>query len=132
MQLGKRFIYKSIKVAIGVAMTLGILGTTATAVDIAEIRKRGVLRHIGVTYAHFVRETPDGIDGLDVELMQLFAKHLGVRYELVKTTWSKAFGDLTGQMQGTIMVPGYLSKFILVVDQTKRGLISNQLPYRLL
>jgi len=98
MQLGKRFLCKSIKVAITVAMTIGILDTTAIAGDIAEIRERGVLRHLGVTYAHFVRETPDGIDGLDVELMQLFAKHLGVRYELVRTTWSKAFGDLTGQI----------------------------------
>ena len=33
---------------------------------------------------------------MDVELMQRFAKRLGVRYEYVKTDWSLAFGDLTG------------------------------------
>ena len=100
MQLRKRFMSESIKLVITVATTLSFLATTAFAVDVADIRKRGVLRHLGITYAHFVRETPDGMDGLDVELMQLFAKHLGVRYELVKTTWSKAIGDLTGQYKG--------------------------------
>jgi len=97
MQLRNRFL----SVSVTVALTLGFLVTAAFGVDVAEIRKRGVLRHLGITYAHFVRETPDGIDGLDVELMQLFAKHLGVRYELVKTTWSRAFGDLTGQIVRT-------------------------------
>jgi ABC-type amino acid transport substrate-binding protein len=29
--------------------------------------------------------------------VRLFAKHLGVRYELVRTSWPEAFGDLTGQ-----------------------------------
>lgn len=73
------------------------LGATATAADLAPIRQRGVLRHIGIPYAHFVRETAKGIDGLDVELMHRFADHLGVRYELVQSTWSEAFGDLTGK-----------------------------------
>jgi len=73
------------------------MGAAASAADLASIRQRGVLRHIGIPYAHFVRETDKGIDGLDVELMQRFADHLGVRYELVQSTWSDAFGDLTGQ-----------------------------------
>ncbi len=74
-----------------------LLASSALAVDLADIRQRGVLRHLGVTYANFVMEPETGMVGLDVELMQLFAKHLGVRYELVKTTWSDAFADLTGQ-----------------------------------
>ena len=73
------------------------LTTTAFAVDLADIRQRGVLYHLGMPYANFVTTTGDGADGLDVELIRLFAKHLGVRYELVKTSWSEAFGDLTGQ-----------------------------------
>ena len=33
---------------------------------------------------------------MDVELMQRFAKYLGVRYEYVNTDWNDLFGDLTG------------------------------------
>jgi len=62
--------------------------------DLKEIKQEGVLRHLGVPYANFV----DGADnGLDVELMRLFAKELGVRYEYVETNWKAVIGDLTGQ-----------------------------------
>ena len=74
-----------------------LLVTSVYAGDLAEIRQRGVLRHLGIPYAHFVRETAKGLDGLDVELMQLFAAHLGVEYQWVQTSWSEVFGDLTGQ-----------------------------------
>ena len=74
-----------------------LLVTSVYADDLAEIRQRGVLRHLGIPYAHFVRETAKGLDGLDVELMQLFAAHLGVEYQWVQTSWSEVFGDLTGQ-----------------------------------
>lgn len=73
-----------------------LLSVTAHAADLPDIRQQGVLRHLGIPYAHFVEETTADNDGLDVELMQLFATHLGVRYELVKTSWSEVFGDLTG------------------------------------
>jgi ABC-type amino acid transport substrate-binding protein len=69
----------------------------ASAVELSEIRQRGTLRHLGIPYANFVRETAAGVDGLDVELIQAFAKHLGLRYEWVNTTWTNVFGDLTGQ-----------------------------------
>lgn len=62
--------------------------------DLEQIRQAGVLRHLGVPYANFV--TGSG-DGLDVELMQGFARHLGVRYEFVETDWQHLFGDLTGR-----------------------------------
>ena len=74
-----------------------LLVTSVYAGDLAEIRQRGVLRHLGIPYAHFVRDTAKGLDGLDVELMQLFAAHLGVKYQWVQTSWSEVFGDLTGQ-----------------------------------
>ena len=48
-----------------------------------EVMKHGKLRHLGTPYAHFV--TGSG-DGFSVELMQLFAKYLGVRYEYVETS----------------------------------------------
>jgi len=66
----------------------------ALADDLREVRERGVLRHLGVPYANFV--TGSG-DGLDVEIVQLFARHLGVRYEFVPSTWETIFGDLTGK-----------------------------------
>jgi len=72
------------------AFTSGVL----MAAGLKDVKKNGVLRHLGIPYANFV--TGAG-DGMDVELMTHFAKHLGVRYEYVKTDWSDIFGDLTGK-----------------------------------
>jgi len=66
----------------------------ASGADLPEIQKSGVLRHLGVPYANFV--TGSG-DGLDVELVQLFAQNLGVRYEYVKTNWKNVIGNLVGK-----------------------------------
>jgi len=66
----------------------------AHAVTVDDVRKAGVLRHLGIPYANFV--TGSG-DGMDVELMSLFAAGLGVKYEYVKTDWDVIFGDLTGK-----------------------------------
>lgn len=66
---------------------------SAEARDLDEIRKSGVLRHLGVPYANFVT---GGGDGMDVEIIRGFAASLGVRYEYVKTNWDEAIGDLTG------------------------------------
>lgn len=75
------------------AMTLSVPAARAAVIDLDEIKAAGVLRHLGIPYANFV--TGAG-DGMDVELMQLLAKRLGVRYEYVKTDWPVAFSDLTG------------------------------------
>lgn len=64
------------------------------AYDLDQVRERGVLRHLGIPYANFV--TGSG-DGLDMEVMQMFARHLGVRYAYVETSWGTVFGDLTGR-----------------------------------
>ena len=76
------------------ALALALLTHCAFADDLQDIRTRGVLRHLGVPYANFV--TGSG-DGMDVEIVQLFARHLGVRYEYVPTTWVDVIGDLTGK-----------------------------------
>ena len=68
-------------------------GLSGNAQDLAEIRERGVLRHLGVPYAKFV--TGSG-EGLDVEIVQRFAKHLGVRYEYVPSDWDNVIQDLIG------------------------------------
>lgn len=66
----------------------------AAADDLADIRARGIIRHLGVPYANFV--TGAG-DGLSVDLMNLFAAHLGVRYEFVETDWGRVIPDLIGR-----------------------------------
>lgn len=76
-----------------VALTLMTPGLSSGA-DLEEIQKKGVLRHLGVPYANFV--TGSG-DGLDLELVTLFARHLGVSYEYVKTSWKDVIGDLSGK-----------------------------------
>jgi ABC-type amino acid transport substrate-binding protein len=83
------------KICVALVVLLA-LATSATAEqnDLEAIKKRGVLRHLGVPYANFV--TGAG-DGLSVELMQLFAKHLDVKYQYVQTSWADAIGDLTGK-----------------------------------
>ena len=83
-------------------LVLGLLsGTMAClfmasswAADLAEIKKRGEIRHIGIRYANFV--TGAG-DGLDVELMQGFAKRIGVSYKLVYSDFYSVIRDLLGK-----------------------------------
>lgn len=67
---------------------------TAAAGDLRDVKENGIIRHLGIPYANFV--TGSG-DGMDVELIQLFARHLGVKYEYVKTDWPEIFVDLTGK-----------------------------------
>ena len=74
-------------------LAFAALVRSAGAQDLGEIKRSGVLRHLGIPYANFV--TGSG-DGMDVELVKLFAKYIGVRYEFVKTDWDLAIGDLTG------------------------------------
>jgi ABC-type amino acid transport substrate-binding protein len=62
--------------------------------DLDAVKRRGVLRHLGIPYANFV--TGSG-DGFDVELLRLFAARLGVRYEFVETNWRAVLPDLTGR-----------------------------------
>ncbi len=70
------------------------LVTVPARADLPELKKRGVLRHLGIPYANFV--TGSG-DGMDVELLTQFARHLGVKYVYVATTWDDAVADLIGQ-----------------------------------
>lgn len=62
--------------------------------DLEAIRRRGVLRHLGIPYANFVT---GGGDGFDVELMRRFAAKLGVAYAYVETDWPDAIPDLSGR-----------------------------------
>jgi len=66
----------------------------AEARDLGDIQKEGILRHLGVPYANFV--TGDGA-GLDVEVIKLFAKEIGVKYQYVATNWKNVVNDLVGK-----------------------------------
>jgi len=78
-----------------------ITASQASARDLAEIQAAGVLRHIGIPYANFVTQYPQGDriihGGMDTELIQAFAAHLGVKYEYVPAKWTTVFGKLTGR-----------------------------------
>ena len=64
------------------------------AADLLEIKARGELRHLGIPYANFV--TGAG-DGFDVELVQGFARHIGVKYTLVTSDFYSVMRDLLGK-----------------------------------
>lgn len=71
-----------------------LAGTSpASAQDLADIRERGVIRHLGVPYARFI--TGHG-EGFDADLVKLFAKQIGVKYEYVATDWNNVIQDLIG------------------------------------
>jgi ABC-type amino acid transport substrate-binding protein len=79
--------------AIMILLPLAVVNSSWGA-TLQEIKERGVLRHLGIPYANFV--TGSG-DGLDVELVKLFAQSLGVDYQYVEATWDSVIGDLTGK-----------------------------------
>lgn len=76
------------------ASALLILASPPAAADLKEIQARGELRHIGIRYANFV--TGAG-DGFDVELVQGFARRLGVKYTLVFSDFYNVIRDLLGK-----------------------------------
>jgi ABC-type amino acid transport substrate-binding protein len=117
------------------AATLLVAPLTRAA-DLPDIKARGVLRHLGVPYANFVTGSNDGFD---VELVRLFAEHLGVRYEYVATTWTDAVGDLTGQivepngvnvtLRGTCPVRGDLIANGLTILPWREKVVQFSKPY---
>jgi ABC-type amino acid transport substrate-binding protein len=71
-----------------------VVASQAWAADLKEIQARGEIRHLGIRYANFV--TGDG-DGFDVDLVKGFAKHIGVKYQLVYTDFYNVIRDLLGK-----------------------------------
>jgi len=66
----------------------------AKAGNLEEVLQSGTLKHLGIPYANFI--TSDH-KGLDVELMQQFAKYLGVKYQFVESRWQDIIPELTGK-----------------------------------
>jgi hypothetical protein len=67
-------------------MALAVLPGTLLGRELDAVKKNGVLRHLGIPYANFI--TGSG-DGMDVELMKLFAKHLGESTNLSRLIGAK-------------------------------------------
>jgi len=65
------------------------------AQDLDQIIKNGTLRHLSIPYANF---NSGAGDGLDIEIIKLFADHIGVKYEYVETDWPSVIKDLTGKV----------------------------------
>jgi ABC-type amino acid transport substrate-binding protein len=84
---------KSVLVAILIPAILLAMSLFVHA-DLAQIKESGVLRHLGIPYSNFV--TGDG-DGLDVEIIKLYANEIGVKYEHVPTSWETVVSDLSGK-----------------------------------
>jgi len=103
--------------------------------DLQEVKKQGVLRHLGVPYANFV--TGAG-DGMDVELMKGFARYLGVDYAYVKTSWKDVIGDLTGktlravgddiEVVGTVPVKGDVIANGLTIIEWRKKIVVYSTP----
>jgi len=94
-QNSKRRGFLSFKTILGVFLLLFCTGVQSSwAVTLKEVRERGTLRHLGFPYSQFV--TPNH-NGMDVDIIKLFAQHLGVRYEFVESPHTRMFADLTGR-----------------------------------
>lgn len=85
---------KRLVVTAATFMILLVAATATIAGDLADVKARGVLRHIGLPYANF--NTGSG-DGMEAELTRLFAKSLGVKYEFVQSDWGPIVQDLIGK-----------------------------------
>jgi ABC-type amino acid transport substrate-binding protein len=65
--------------------------------DLPQIKQKGVLRHLGVPYANFVRLEGGELSGMSVEIIRLFAKHIGVEYQFVQSDWDDIIQALIGK-----------------------------------
>lgn len=77
-----------------IVLVLGLCFSLLAQADLKEVKARGELRHLGIKYANFV--TGSG-DGFDVELMQGFAKEIGVKHKLVHSDFYNVIRDLLGK-----------------------------------
>ncbi|KIX13017.1 transporter substrate-binding domain-containing protein [Dethiosulfatarculus sandiegensis] len=84
------------KILLGLVLSIFFIipSLAVQANTLESIKKNKELRHLGIPYANFVTGTGDG---LDVDLMKLFASHLGVKYVYVQTDWKNVISDLTGK-----------------------------------
>jgi cyclohexadienyl dehydratase len=67
----------------------------AAPVDLDHIVTQGTVRVCSTgDYRPFTFHDPQGWSGLDIEMAQILAKNLGVKLDLVQTTWATMISDL--------------------------------------
>jgi len=76
------------------AGAVGVMAPAAAAGDLPDVLAAGELRHLAIRYAGFC-SGPEA--GLDVEVVRLFARRLGVTYVFVESDWSRIIPDLLGR-----------------------------------
>ncbi len=131
----KRFFRKIGSGCLGVLVFLLWTSGVSFSGDLAEVKKRGVLHHLGVPYANFVTGAGDGVD---VELMKGFATYLGVDYAYVKTSWKDVIGDLTGktvkavgndiEVLGTVSVKGDVIANGFTIIEWRKKIVAYSTP----
>jgi ABC-type amino acid transport substrate-binding protein len=111
------------RLAIGICTFLLCFTTYSSSIaDIKQVKQRGLIRHLGVPYAHFV--TGSG-DGLDVEIIRLFAEEIGVAYQYVESSWATVLSDVSGKA----VLPKGDDATILGETQIKGDVIGNGLTF---
>jgi cyclohexadienyl dehydratase len=92
--------------ALGVMVAMALTPIAAFAqAKLDEIIQRGTLR-VGLTgdYKPFSLRAADGtIDGIDFDMAKTLAQSLGVKLEIVPTTWPTLMGDLTADKFDIVM-----------------------------
>ena len=90
--------------------------------DLDQIVTQGTVRVCGTgDYRPFTYRDPQGWSGLDIEMAQDLAKNLGVKLDLVQTTWATMAHDLDTKCD---MAMGGIS---ITLDRAKHALYS--IPY---
>ena len=77
-----------------ITVAMGWVFAPGIRADLSQVKESGVLRHLGIPYSNFV--TGDG-DGLDVEILKMYAAEIGVLYKHVNTSWEAVISDLSGK-----------------------------------
>lgn len=79
----------------GLALSIALPATTATARDLAEIVQSGTLR-VGTTgdYKPFSSTSGNSFAGFDIDMAEAMANAMGVEVEFVQTSWPTLMQDL--------------------------------------
>jgi ABC-type amino acid transport substrate-binding protein len=97
-RIGRRLLSLGILGAVATAFAFVIgLPTPATAQSVLdEVKSRGTLRVAGLTYRPLIMRKPSGeYYGADPEILEQFAKSLGVKLEFVNAGWDTAVAGIT-------------------------------------
>src|ERR1700754_184347 len=82
-------------VAVLVVAACGAHHSTTSQGDVNEIINRGTLRVCSTgDYRPFTFRDPQGWSGMDIDFAHDFADHLGVKLDVVPTTWAGMLDDV--------------------------------------